>query len=1099
MGIKSGRIFLILNCLILLGIWVLAPSLCVGQQWGKRQQEERAFRGSHGADSKRELEKGKDLYWKARTPQDLEDTSKKFDESKRSYEASGDMKSAASAASYKAHSKFFLGEYDEALSLCKEALELARKSNNVRVEVWVTSLMSKIYARMGKTKESEAALGEALETAKRARFTEGISRAVKGMGDMEASKGNYEEALQKYEKAAVLARKANDNHQLGLASMGMGRAYQALGQHDVAVEHLRVAASALKKFGDVRWEATSHQELAKTYQALGRNNQAIEHLQKSRELNVNIKNFKLGAGNSSDLGFLYQDRGQYQKSLEAFKESLAIAKKSGDKKLEALMLCNLGKAYTILGNYASALDCLQQSVETARQTREKKQQSQSLVSLGHLFFKWGKHDKAGEFFEQGLTIAEKAGDKKSAAEALAQVALLNYSIGRYEEALATLARAKKAGERSNLAGGTIDDLMGNLYIEMGKLPEAEKLIEKSGTDISRGRLRLAKQDYTDAKIHYEKLRESAEKTGNVDNRFVAYTGLGLALEGLSEFAPAADAYRKAIETVEELRANLSLHERMEFHNVRLGGFLRTGPYEGIARVLMRMNKPGDSLKESEYAKARMFSEAISRRVEGRTQDIPEGVLERDLELNERLTALLKQRRSAYEREETKAIETLEPQIIQAKEELAAHVDWLRSKYPLFAATKYPSPMDLTRTAISRAEWVVAYDVTDQGLLIYLTKGKDVIKGVFKPISRTLIENDLRHFLKALDMTSGEDDLTEKLKSFDFDAGRRLAALLIEEVLTALPERTPLIVIPDDCLGVLPLEMLVLSDGGDLDTSGDVPQTKGVRFFGDRNPLIYYQSVTALTLARTVQEKKEDQARLLVVADPVFAADDPRSRRWTVQLAGAEMAQSSSRIMAAMKKEGLGDIEVPRLPLTGDLANGLSQLYQDKCDVYVGLDASKDTLLTKIAPSLPQYGFIVFATHGFVDSSARGMAEPLLVLSLVPPGTDGLLKASEVMGLKMSASVVTLVACQTGLGPHVSGEGTMGMGRAFQYAGARSVLMSMWSVAESSSIQLVQAFFRYVAAGKGKPEALRLARQEVRNSGYDHPFFWAPFILTGEAN
>jgi tetratricopeptide (TPR) repeat protein len=706
---------------------------------------------------------------------------------------------------------------------------------------------------------------------------------------------------------------------------------------------------------------------------LGRNSQAIEQLQKSRELNVNIKNFKAGAGNSSDLGFLYQGRGQYQKSLEAFKESLAIAKKSGDKKLEALMLCNLGKAYTILGNYASAIECLQQSVETARQTREKRQQSQSLVTLGHLFFKWGKHDKAGEFFEQGLTIAEKAGDKKATAEALAQVALLNYSIGRYQEALESLERAKKAGERSNLAGGTIDDLMGNLYIEMGKLPEAEKLIEKSGTAISRGRLRLAKQDYAKAEMHYEKLRDSSEKTGNVDNRFIAYTGLGLALEGLGEFARAADAFRKAIETVEELRANLSLHERMEFHNVRLGGFLRTGPYEGIARVLMRLNKPADSLKESEYAKARMFSEAISRRVEGSSQDIPEGVLERDLELNERLTALLKQRRSAYENEQTDAVGALEPQIMQAKEELADHVDWLRSKYPLFAATKYPSPMDLTKTAISPAEWVLAYDVTDHGLLVYLTKGKDLIKGVFKPIQRTTIENDLRHFLNALEMNSGQDDLTEKLKSFDFDTGRRLATLLIDEVLSALPEGAPLIVIPDDRLGVLPLEMLVLGDGGVLDMSGDVPQTKRVRFFGDRNPQVYYQSITALTLARTVQERKEDQARLLVVADPVFAADDPRSRRWTVQLASAEMARSSSRIMAAMKKEGLGDMEVARLPLTGDLANGLSQLYQDKCDVYVGLDASKETFLTKIAPALPQYGFIVFATHGFVDSSARGMA------------------------------------------------------------------------------------------------------------------------------
>ena len=104
-----------------------------------------------------------------------------------------------------------------------------------------------------------------------------------------------------------------------------------------------------------------------------------------------------------------------------------------------------------------------------------------------------------------------------------------------------------------------------------------------------------------------------------------------------------------------------------------------------------------------------------------------------------------------------------------------------------------------------------------------------------------------------------------------------------------------------------------------------------------------------------------------------------------------------------------------------------------------------------------------------------------------------------MGLKMNADIVALTACQTGLGKVISGEGTMGMGRAFQYAGARSVLMSLWSVAEKSSVQMVESFFRHVKEGKSKLEALRLARKEIREAGYDHPFFWAPFILVGEVN
>jgi CHAT domain-containing protein len=100
---------------------------------------------------------------------------------------------------------------------------------------------------------------------------------------------------------------------------------------------------------------------------------------------------------------------------------------------------------------------------------------------------------------------------------------------------------------------------------------------------------------------------------------------------------------------------------------------------------------------------------------------------------------------------------------------------------------------------------------------------------------------------------------------------------------------------------------------------------------------------------------------------------------------------------------------------------------------------------------------------------------------------------------MNADIATLTACQTGLGRELSGEGTMGMGRAFQYAGARSVLMSLWSVAEKSSVQQVKSFFKHRMDGKSKLDALKLARDEIRKAGYDHPFFWAAFILVGEVD
>ena len=74
-----------------------------------------------------------------------------------------------------------------------------------------------------------------------------------------------------------------------------------------------------------------------------------------------------------------------------------------------------------------------------------------------------------------------------------------------------------------------------------------------------------------------------------------------------------------------------------------------------------------------------------------------------------------------------------------------------------------------------------------------------------------------------------------------------------------------------------------------------------------------------------------------------------------------------------------------------------------------------------------------------------------------------------------------------------------MGRAFQYTGAKSVLMSLWSVSEVASVNLVKSFFRGLKDGKSKSEALAEARREIRKKGFDHPFFWAGFILVGETN
>ena len=102
-----------------------------------------------------------------------------------------------------------------------------------------------------------------------------------------------------------------------------------------------------------------------------------------------------------------------------------------------------------------------------------------------------------------------------------------------------------------------------------------------------------------------------------------------------------------------------------------------------------------------------------------------------------------------------------------------------------------------------------------------------------------------------------------------------------------------------------------------------------------------------------------------------------------------------------------------------------------------------------------------------------------------------------MQLKLRAEVVALMACETGAGKAVGGEGVMAMGRAFQYAGARSVLSSLWKAEDASTNLLTEVFLKQLAGGKDKAAALQIARQRVREAGYQHPFYWANFVLIGE--
>ncbi len=907
--------------------------------------------------------------------------------------------------------------------------------------------------------------------------------------DLDRAMGRVERTLRIFERVGFVKGIGDANHDLGCS-------HERLSQWNKAAKYYEKAIVIRRKLGDKRNEAESLLGMGSTYANWGQSRKAAEYLDKALGVALKLMDSEIEADALVRLAHVYRDIGEEDKAAQFCAKALAIYKSSGKVGDEGDALLMLGALYQDRGQYHEAIESYRGSLEIAHKTGSPREESSAFLMLGRVYREIGQYDRATECCQKSADLAKQIGDAQGEGFGLREIGRVQAERGDYKAALDMLQKAVAAWKRTGFFHPRLRFEIANVYFDLGDIERAESYAKS----IIGGPLyfplyvrdHLLEGDYQKAKEGSEGLLKFAEKRKDTTALFVSWVGLALAYEGMQDYPKAAEYFTKAVDQSEEMRAGLSAAERARFFDVKVMGFARTEPYEGLTRVLMKLNKPVEALKQSEYTKARIFAESMSRRSSEATVKVPGDVLKEDLQLNDHLASLIKKRQAGYEKGNREVIDSVEPQIKQVKSELQSHIDMLRKEYPLFAATKYPQPMDVEQTAVKPDEWTLAYQVTDTGICMWLLKGKTLVKSLFKPIARKELNQLVRSFRKPLDM----DEITPKnLLAFKdaLGTGKKLFDMLVGDFLASIPEGQPLIILPDGMLGVLPFEMLVIKEGTGWNTSGPRPYPEGVAYFGDRNPISYYQSLTALTLARTLGHTKKTGPRTLVMADPVFQSDDPRLLQAERKRRQKLLASVSGKLMSIKNETGL---VFNRLPLTGDLGTALKKLQPDLTDLFTGMHASKPLLFKE---KLDRYRTVVFATHGYVGESLPGIMEPVLILTLVgqPKDKDGFLRMSEVMSLDLSADVVALTACQTGLGREVKGEGTMGMGRAFQYAGAKSVLMSLWSVSEVSTTKMTEKFLSYIKQGKNRLEALQMARKEIRSEGYEHPFYWAPFILVGE--
>jgi CHAT domain-containing protein len=186
-----------------------------------------------------------------------------------------------------------------------------------------------------------------------------------------------------------------------------------------------------------------------------------------------------------------------------------------------------------------------------------------------------------------------------------------------------------------------------------------------------------------------------------------------------------------------------------------------------------------------------------------------------------------------------------------------------------------------------------------------------------------------------------------------------------------------------------------------------------------------------------------------------------------------------------------------LPYTRAEVNGIAALFPPaERRVFLGAAASEQNVK---AEPLGRYRYVHFAAHALVDEEHPARSG-IVLSSAAGSKEDGALQMGEVMRLKLNADLVALSACRTGLGRLLTGEGIIGLTRAFLYAGAESVTVSLWNVNDIATSTLMKAFYKNLKQGLAKDDALRRAKLELirgPQAAWRHPYYWAAFVLVGD--
>lgn len=919
------------------------------------------------------------------------------------------------------------------------------------------------------------------------------------------SEGAYGEALEKADEQLRLRKEvyAGDHPDIAQSMNNIGFLLAVLEKFNRAES---MYSKALEM--DRRMLGEMHPDVATDYNNLGGLLHNTGHLDKADSLYRKALDIykRLEGDNSpnvamclSNIASIYKERGDFFSAEPMFRRALLIYRRLyGDVDCDvAYALHNLATFLVEKGDRVQAEALFKEAVDIYRQLPAEYELDLAITLNGLASLLQDREDYhlSRKYYLESLEICRKLlGEEHGyVAEIISNLADLHHDLGDYERADSLFTKALDI--QKELHGGY------HRNVAIMTLNLARNTRDKG--------------NYEGAIPEY---MESLSLFREIMGERHPYTAMclysyGNCLIADGNFSKAEEILSEAVDVYEASRARMeSGIEQAEFQN---------SPYPKLARCYLAQKKSYEAWKAVESHQGRILAELIIN--SGKRELTPaemerEESLKQDLIDRERKLYALRSDSGDESAKVEEHIRKVRNEILDIETEWYTFQKKLSEKYPMKQGVSYP--LAKIRKSIPEKSVIIGWlDIEERenqySSWVYLIKKKgDVLWARCGNSRRSNLADPFENSEKFITAISNPNSAEMGLK---YDA-KKIYSKFFGNISEALDDIEHLIIIPSGAMLGVPVGFLADEEG---------------EYLCDRFTISYAPSATIYSWLKESHDIKDKSGNMsLLIGDPPFNENHIMSE--VSEEANGEVVDKPAKRQGRYKNlRGVLDGDesalkaLPRLDATRREVNEISKISPEPI-ILLGKNATEQNLAAMNEEgTLEKFSYIHIATHALIDDirpqrsalvlSQVGLADPVETILNNERFFDGLVSTREILNeWKLSAKLVTLSACETGLGKRLGGEGYIGFSYAFFQAGAKSLLVSLWKVEDNATYLMMKYFYEFyfgkgegegnteISGGMSKAEALKKAKKKLRdysdNNGYrpyTHPFFWAAFILIGE--